>query len=423
MQISLRHKRKAFFRLTAIVATVSLFSYAYPNRFSVFAASRREVIVAVIDTGVNTEHEHLKGSIWVNNKEIPGNGIDDDDNGYADDLYGWDFYNNDASVFHDIPYSGSVSGNEYEDDHGTHVAGLIISAFSEGRKLLRGTDLPDVKLMILKINGGPEAEGSTRDAVKAIEYAEKNGASICNLSWGGYENDSALMRAVEKSKMLFVCCAGNDGTDNDIAPVYPASYVYDNVLSVTGAEIGEDVRITGNYGRLSVDLCADSLERMSSVSHGWGFKSGASMATAEVCGQAALLMSVSALSSKKIAEIMIDSADETDKTYDAAIRGGLCNIEKALERVLPNKGDITKRNAEAVLLSHNEVTVEKGLGFTLNCLVLPAACDETVMYWSSDENVARVSYNGLIICEEAGDAVVTVKLDERTVGSCKVHVR
>ncbi len=423
MQTSLRHKRKALFRLTAIVATVSLFSYAYPTGVTAFAAKQSEVIVAVIDTGVNTEHEHLKNHIWVNNKEIPGNGIDDDGNGYADDLYGWDFYNNDATVFHDIAYSESVSGNDYEDDHGTHVAGLIVSAVFEGKKLFRGVLTADVKLMILKINGGPEAEGSTRDAVKAIEYAEKNGASICNLSWGGYENDSTLMRAVEKSNMLFVCCAGNDGTDNDVDPVYPASYAFDNVLSVTGAEIGEEVRITGNYGRLSVDLFADSIDRMSSVSHGWGFKSGASMATAAVCGMAAALMSVRALPACEIAKLLTDTADFIPNVSETMIRGGSCNLEKAFKEIFPNESTITNVEAVSVILSHNEITVEKGQGFTLNCLVLPTACDAKVTFESSDEAVARVSYNGLIICKEAGDAVVTVKVGDRTVGSCKVHVR
>ncbi len=315
--------RKTIFKLTALIATVSLFSYLRADSLPATRVVGNEVIVAVIDTGVNVDHELFGESIWINDREIPGNGRDDDGNGYVDDVYGWDFYNNDSSVFHDVSYVETVSGNEYEDDHGTHVAGLIVKAASEKNKQLNGTKPAAIRIMVLKVNGGAEANGKTGDAVKAIEYAERNGASICNLSWGTYENDPALGDAIKKSGMLFICCAGNDGSNNDEKPLYPACYTCDNILAVTGAEIGSEVLITGNYGCDSVDVCADGVERFSAVSHGWGFKSGSSMATAEVCGRAAALMSYGKMSPEEVCRAVIEMSQTIPGVTGVKIKGGL----------------------------------------------------------------------------------------------------
>ncbi len=316
-------KRKVMIRLTALIATVSLFSYLRADSKPDPARTDREVIVAVIDTGVNIGHEMLRESIWVNDGEIAGNGRDDDGNGYVDDVCGWDFYNNDASVFHDVSYVETVSGNEHEDDHGTHVAGLIVTAASEKIEQLSGSQNAKIRIMVLKVNGGAEANGKTADAVKAIEYAEKNGASICNLSWGTYENDPALKEAIKRSGMLFICCAGNDGSNNDEKPLYPACYTCDNILAVTGAEIGSEVHITGNYGPESVDVCADSVERFSAVSHGLGFKSGSSMATADVCGRAAALMSYGKMSPEEVKRAVIETSQIIPGVTGVRIKGGL----------------------------------------------------------------------------------------------------
>ncbi len=422
MSIRIIQKKKHLFRLTAIFTTVSLFSYMRPRPIYAVTPQPREIIVAVIDTGVNTEHDLLKTHIWVNNAEIPGNGLDDDRNGYIDDIYGWDFYNNDATVFHDKAYTDSDSSIYYEDDHGTHVAGLIVSAAERCKEMLNGKSTYDIKIMVLKISGGEDSSGSTANAVKAIKYAENKGAVICNLSWGSNENDGALKRVMERSDMLFVCCAGNEGLNNDVTPVYPAGYEYDNVLAVTGAEIGEEVRLTGNYGRLDVDICADGIDRMSSVSHGWGFKSGASMATAEVCGTAAAVMSAARIGASETRKLLIETSDHIPNVTRVTLAGGLCNEEKAMARMLPLAENEAYKTPAGILLNYNEISVDEGRGFTLKCLALPGIY-AAAEFISSDDEVATVSYNGLVICKKKGDAMITVKLENCGESACLVHVR
>ena len=415
--------KRWIFRLTALITTVSLFSYMQPSYALAGVRKNGEVIVAVIDTGVNIDHELLKDSIWVNNGEIPGNGIDDDHNGYIDDIWGWDFYNNDGSVFHDVSYPDSVLGSKYEDDHGTHVAGLIVSAAGRVGELFKDSDTAHVKIMVLQINGGENSSGSTADAVKAIKYAEANGASICNLSWGSNENDSALMRTIGESGMLFVCCAGNEGTNNDLIPVYPASYEYDNILSVTGAEIGENIILKGNYGRLDVDICADSIERFSALSHGWGYKSGASMATAEVCGTAAALMGVAEITSVNLKNLLIDSSDRIANVTGGTLLGGLMNVEKAVSMISSNIKDPVPDDSVCLLLNYNEITITEAGGFVLRYLALPAGSNANVTYASFDDKIASVSYNGMVIGKAQGDVLICVKNSNGAESSCLVHVR
>ncbi len=416
-----KQKNRFLYKLTAFLTTVSLFSCACPP-VTALGAKKQEIIVAVIDTGVNTDHELLHESIWINNREIPGNGRDDDRNGYVDDICGWDFYNGDNSVFHDISYSDSVYGNDREDDHGTHVAGLVKSEAEKSLKALGGDNSCGIRIMVLKINGGPEAAGSTSDAVKAIKYAEANGASICNLSWGSYNDDGALKNAIKGSDMLFVCCAGNDGTDNDNKPLYPASYPFDNIISVTGAETGEELRITGNYGKTSVDVCADGMERWSALSYGYGFKSGASMATATVSGIAAALMAAGDISAVNTKEKIIEGSEKVPGLTGVKLIGGLCDPQKMKFGKFPQKQEITKTEPAAIMLNYNEITVKAGGGFRLDCLLLPVGCDTEISFSSSDEEVAEVSYNGLVLCHKAGDTLVKVKTQNGREGVCLVHV-
>ncbi len=256
-----------------------------------------EVIVAVIDTGVCYEHPDLKDHMWVNPGEIPDNGIDDDGNGYIDDIYGWDFYNDDNTVFHSETYT-DPSGTVGEDDHGTHIAGVIAATANNEIGVTGVASNVNVKIMSLKINGGKNAEGTAENAVKAINYAEAMGAKVVNLSWGSYSKDDDLMLAIEESKMLFVCAAGNDGVDNDVKPMYPASYEGDNIISVTYINpLGKMVSSTSgyfatlrgsNYGLKSVDIAAPGTDILSTVPNGYAYKSGSSMAAPFVTGMAAI---------------------------------------------------------------------------------------------------------------------------------------
>jgi len=207
-----------------------------------------DIVIAVIDTGIDITHPELEDRMWRNPGEIPGNKLDDDGNGYIDDVYGWDFYNNDASVF----------DSEAHDDHGTHVAGIIAAeANTQG---VIGV-APKVRIMSLKFLG-PDG-GSTSDVIEAIAYAERMGVKVTNNSWGGSPKDAAdkdlaLEYAIEHSKMLFVVAAGNESVDIDDPDTFvePAGYDGANILSVAAIGNVGFLSSFSNYGKISVDIAA-----------------------------------------------------------------------------------------------------------------------------------------------------------------------
>lgn len=215
-----------------------------------FEGGDKENVVAVLDTGIDIGHPDLKNSIWMNKDEIPGNGIDDDGNGYIDDLYGWDFYNNDNSVFD--PMEG--------DQHGTHVAG-IIGASNNGIGII-GV-VPEVKIMPLKFIG--PFGGTTADAIKAIEYAKKKGVKIVNCSWANNTYDVALKEAIENSGALFIASAGNDGELIDSGVSYPASFNSTNIISVASVNNKGELSYFSNYGVKNVDIAAPGEGILSTV--------------------------------------------------------------------------------------------------------------------------------------------------------------
>ena len=187
--------------------------------WSLYSGGKRDVVVALVDTGVDYTHEDLADNIWVNTDEIPGNGIDDDGNGYVDDVYGWNFYSGNNQV-----YTGS------DDSHGTHGAGTIAAESGNGVGIAGLAQGEHVKVMAVKALGGKDGSGTTASIIQAIRYAEDNGAKICNLSLGTDRDDRALYQVMAASDMLFVVAAGNDGADTDTSPSYPASYSLDNII-------------------------------------------------------------------------------------------------------------------------------------------------------------------------------------------------
>lgn len=212
-------------------------------------------VVAVIDTGVDVYHPDLKDNIWVNPDEIPNNGADDDENGYVDDVNGWDFANNDASVYDPDPR------NWGGDEHGTHVAGTI-AASANGQGVVGVA--PNVKIMALKYLGA-QGSGVTSNAIKAIEYAKRQGVKISNNSWGGAGYSQALNDAIDASGMLFVASAGNSGIDSDATPHYPSSYVSPNILAVAAINNRGNLASFSNYGADSVDISAPGVDILSSL--------------------------------------------------------------------------------------------------------------------------------------------------------------
>ena len=215
--------------------------------------------VAVIDDGVDFTHPDLATRQWVNPGETPNNGVDDDANGYVDDVNGWDFCHNDNTV-HD----------NGDDSHGTHVSGTI--AASVNNRGIVGV-APSVKIMALKFlsdTGTGPGCNSTAGAIKAIQYAKAEGIKISNNSWGGGAFSQALKDAIDSSGSLFVAAAGNGGADglgdnNDASPMYPASYTSPNILSVAAVDNRGSLGRFSNYGKTSVDISAPGVSILSSV--------------------------------------------------------------------------------------------------------------------------------------------------------------
>ena len=210
-------------------------------------------VVAVLDTGIDYEHPDLIGNMWHNIGEIPGDCVDNDGNGYVDDIYGYDVVNGD--------------GDPWDDHgHGTHCAGTI-GAVGDNDLGVSGVNW-DVSIMSVKV---ASASGSitTADVLEAIAYVDAMAVDICSCSWGGVGwNDAAVRDALAASEALYVFAAGNDGINTDATPYYPAGYNLPNVMAVGASDNGDNAASFSNYGATSVDVFAPGTDIESTVP-GW----------------------------------------------------------------------------------------------------------------------------------------------------------
>lgn len=286
---------------------------------------RRQVVVAVIDTGIDYNHPELKDAIWTNEDEIPGDGIDNDGNGYVDDIHGWNFFSNTAKT-----YVGK------EDDHGTHAAGTIAAVRGTGG-IAGITDNNYVKIMSLKALGTNYGVGGEQAVINAIRYAEANGASICNLSFGSPQYYPNLEQVMRESKMLFVVSAGNgdgsgNGVNTDERPDYPACYDLDNVISVANLMFDGRLERSSNFGVKSVDIAAPGSYIVSTITdNGYGFMTGTSMAAPMVTGVAAFLYSYRTdISLQDVKPILMATARKLEELDGKVASGGVVDAYAAL---------------------------------------------------------------------------------------------
>lgn len=312
-----------------------------------------DILVAVIDTGVDYKHPDLAANMWTNPGEDPwadpndptsGNGIDDDNNGFIDDWRGWDFVNRDNDPFDD-------------NVHGTHVAGTIGAVGNNGIGVT-GVNWT-VEIMPLKFLSS-SGSGSLSDAIEAITYAARFGAHVMNNSWGGGGRSQALEDAIKFANQqgsLFVAAAGNNGTDNDATPNYPSNYDVENVLAVAaidhegnlavfgsgggggicGGCLGEVLPVPGsNYGATTVDLAAPGKNILSTTpNNGYQSLSGTSMATPHVAGIAALtLAQFPALTNIQLKTRLMASVDVKSGLQGKMVTGGILNAFKAVNAPL-----------------------------------------------------------------------------------------
>lgn len=278
------------------------------------------VIVAISDTGVDYNHEDLAANMWINPGEIPENGLDDDGNGYVDDVYGMNAI--------------TGSGDPMDDhNHGTHVAGTIGAVGNNGIGVA-GVAW-NVRLMAAKFITSNNY-GSTGDGILTIDYAVANGARVINASWGGGGYSQALkdsLVAAGDAGVLFCAAAGNDNEDISEHPNYPASYHLTNMIVVMSTDRNDNRSGFSTYGATGTDIAAPGSSILS-TRRGGGYlnMSGTSMATPHVSGAAALLLSVNPLLSPvELREILMDSADTVVPGQNMS--GGRLNLAAAVNQV------------------------------------------------------------------------------------------
>jgi subtilisin family serine protease len=289
------------------------------------ACAKAGIAVAVIDTGVDSSHPDLKDSLWINQKELNGKkGVDDDGNGYVDDINGWDF----------VTASGKIVD---QHGHGTHVAG-IISASGKGDDGYSGI-CPGARIMSLRYySEKASGQENLKNTIRGIEYAINNGARIINYSGGGAEfsqPEFKALQAAERKGILVSAAAGNERSNADEKLYYPAAYPLTNILSVAAINQAGQMPAFSNWGTARVHVAAPGASILSTVpGGGYGFMSGTSQATAFVSGVGAMLLSVNpSLSFTKLKINIESSVRKLPQLIGKTRTGGLVNLVAALETV------------------------------------------------------------------------------------------
>jgi subtilisin family serine protease len=290
---------------------------------------QKDVVVALIDSGVDFSGPELINTQWKNVDEIPDNNIDDDKNGYADDINGWDFttqLSNETGLY-----------SESSNSHGTICAG-IVAAEQNGAGIEGVTRGKRVQIMDLKILSPSNSvgEGSISNLISAIEYAEENGASICNLSLSTSVYDAELYDVIKNSKMLFITSAGNSTNllriNIDKKKKYPACFDLPNIIAVANIGIDGILNIGSNIGPKSVKLAAPGTYIYSTMPAGeYSYSTGASFSAPFVTGVAVVLYQYMEYpTAKGVGEIICESVTKMDTLKGKVSTGGMLNGMKAV---------------------------------------------------------------------------------------------
>lgn len=288
-----------------------------------------EVYIGIIDEGYMYTHEDLAANAGKNPGEIPGDGVDNDNNGYRDDVYGWDFAGNNNTVFDGV-----------SDDHGTHVAGTIGAVGGNG-KGVAGINW-NVKLLSAKFLGS--RGGTTANAIKAVDYftdlKTRHGINLVatNNSWGGGGFSQGLYDAIQRANnagILFIAAAGNATNNNDASLSYPSSYSNSNIIAVAAITNTGGLAGFSNFGATTVDIGAPGNGIYSSIPKKSGSKvisayasySGTSMATPHVTGAAALYAASNpTATADQIKDAILNSAIPTPSLSGQCLTGGRLNV-------------------------------------------------------------------------------------------------
>ncbi|MFO0983904.1 MAG: S8 family serine peptidase [Planctomycetota bacterium] len=388
------------------------------------------VLVAVIDTGTQYTHPDLADNIWTNPGEIPGNGIDDDLNGYVDDVHGYDWVNNDGDPIDD-------------HGHGTHTAGTV------GARTNNAIGVAGVcwqaRIMVLKFlsSGG---SGSIANSILAVEYSMDNGAMLSSNSWGCYcsaGDMQGLKDAVDAAGdvgMLFVAAAGNSASNNDSSPFYPASFDLPEVFSIAASNAADTLASFSNYGAVSVDIAAPGESIYSTwPTSTYTYLSGTSMACPHAAGAVALVASYCpSLTMLDIKQQIMDTVDVKPAFSGKVASNGRLNLNNALlacpppvtvDVLAPNGGELFYQDTATItwsssdpsaLIHHVTLRLQNGAGADLGVIADNEPNDGSYT-WSCGAvadgsyriRVDAVSAGGSILGTDSSDAAF--RIDRSTV--------
>jgi hypothetical protein len=277
--------------------------------------------VAILDTGIDTEHKDLRKNLWRNKGEKPGNGVDDDKNGYVDDDFGVDLVR------------GKGSGIDH-NGHGTHAAGIVAALGNNDRGvsgLCWSSQLISVRFM------DSDGRGYTSDAAEGIVYAVDHGAHVINASYGSDTPTDVERQAIAYAAAhdtLIVAAAGNDDEDADAHPKYPAAYPDANVISVAASDEHDHLASFSNFGKISVDLAAPGDSIASTWEDGeYRYSSGTSMAAPLVAATAAMLLKQKTVPVAKLRELLLANVDKKSALSGRVASGGRLNVRRALAAI------------------------------------------------------------------------------------------
>lgn len=302
------------------------------------------VVIAVLDTGVAFAHPDLTSSIWVNTGEVAGNGIDDDGNGYIDDVRGWNMLGNDNDPSDTHGHGTFVSTTAAAPINGVGMAGVA----------------PQSLVMPIKVCDANGCPGSA--IIGGMAYAIDNGGDVINLSFGGYGSGSTVMAdaisEAVRAGIVVVAAAGNDGNNNDVVPFYPAGYNIDGLISVAASNRSDALARFSSFGATSVDLAAPGQSVVGgSLPNTWSTGSGTSFSSPKVAGVAALIMAVRPdLSAQQVAGVIIGTVDVLAGLSGKVASGGRLNAGSALDSVTAPVAVVSASHSTGVLPFTFEMT-------------------------------------------------------------------
>lgn len=357
------------------------------------------VVVAVLDSGLDGTHPDLAPNLWTNPGEIAGNGVDDDNSGRVDDLHGWDFAANNAAIIDN-------------DGHGTHVSGTIGATGNNGQGVT-GVNW-NVRLLPLRCGDTSFPDSTLVNALRYVVtlknlYLSSGGTAGANIvavnaSLGGGGFNSTFRTEIANAGaagIVFVAAAGNDGTNNDTTPVYPASYDLNTIIAVASIHAGNARSEFSDYGVTSVDLAAPGTGIYSTTRGGaYGFQSGTSMAAPHVSGAIALVAAADpGLTATELRARVLDHVDPVPALDGLVATGGKLNVRRSVAPTLarPLVAIGIPAGAGSGLVPEVEVVAIERAGLSLSLVALlgfdKGVFAPSTIAWDASEGPAGVSFS------------------------------